>query len=403
MIKPSKAQQFRGLNNKEDRDSLSIEWLETADDVDVDNAGHIRRCPGTTETLTAIADGYSTRRGDRAYLIGTDGALSRYDGQSAVEIYSDVGEGPYAWTEYGTAVYLLGNERALEIRPGEVVSWGVAVPTVPTVSADTNGSLPAGVYQVAITYLRDDGIESGSTNPVRVTLSDNSRIVLDNIPTDHTVIVYCSPPNGKELYMARRATGTADTIDGDYRVWTYPLRTQFLSPPPLSGHAIEAWDGQLWVAVYDDLHHISRLFPSVELRAFNLDAPMDVAGKVTLLAAVNEGLIVGTDREIHIISGAEDGGYFLQRLANYGVISGSVDWQPDNKAVFWTERGAVRAMPLEPLTEAALSVAPGITSPGLVREDRGYRTYLTSPDSSGVDHNPYGTRLTPTTVYDATS
>lgn len=407
-----KARRWLGLNNKADRTSppraadgdpaasavLALRWLETADDVDIDDGGNIRTAPGATEALTDIVDGYHTHRGDRLYLIDASQTLIRFDGSIAEEIYSDVGEGPYAWTEYGTAVYLMGSEQALEIRPTGVVGWGLPVPTPAVVSVDSGGgSMPAGVYQIALTYLRSDGIESGAPQSTIVTIAQGDRILLADIPAqaDCQTLIYCSPADGPDLYLVKAAAGADDVIDGDPATWTYPLRTQFTSPPPLSGHLIEGWDARIWVAVYDSTQNITRLFPSTELRRFVLDVPMDVRGCVTVMAGTPESMLVGTDREIYALSRNGEG-YQLSRLAGYGVIPGSVDWDNAGNIVFWTSRGAMSAFPLKSLTEHALSVPPGTVAAGLVREYRGYRSYLVSPRGGGTSHNPYGDRLSPT-------
>jgi hypothetical protein len=77
-----------------------------------------------------------------------------------------------------------------------------------------------------------------------------------------------------------------------------------------------------------------------------------VPGRVTMLANLAQGLVIGTDRAIFV----DPIDTPLERVADYGVPVGALAYDDLNRVHFWTERGLCRAFPFENLTDKALVV-----------------------------------------------
>jgi hypothetical protein len=103
-----------------------------------------------------------------------------------------------------------------------------------------------------------------------------------------------------------------------------------------------------------------------------------------MLAPTPGGLIIGTDTAIHVYDGET-----LAALAPYGVIPGR-HWaeQADGNILFWTERGACRALPFANLTESAISVAPGTQACGALVAKDGETRYVVALHEGGAAFNP---------------
>lgn len=76
------------------------------------------------------------------------------------------------------------------------------------------------------------------------------------------------------------------------------------------------------------------------------------AGRITMLAEVSQGLVIGTDRAIFV----DPIDAPLQRMADYGVPHGGMLYDDRNIVYFWSDRGLCKALPFENLTDKALVV-----------------------------------------------
>ena len=76
------------------------------------------------------------------------------------------------------------------------------------------------------------------------------------------------------------------------------------------------------------------------------------AGRITLLAEVSQGLVIGTDRAIFV----DPVDAPLQRVTDYGVPHGGRVYDDRNVVFFWSDRGLCRALPFENMTDKQLVV-----------------------------------------------
>lgn len=380
-------QGWKGLNNKVDRTRLGPEWLERADDVELDQLGGMTRRDGCTQILTGIADSYSARGGDRAYLIrSSDTALLRFSGDAAQVIYPSVGNGPYVWADAGNTTFLLGAHGGHAIYPDMIEPWGVTPPSVLNVVANP-GALPSGTYQCTAVFVSAAGRESGAPRGASITLTGYQSIemYLPSVPTGFSVQWYITPPNGRDFYLCDAGATRRTVFNGPLSSLVTPLKTQFFEPPPRPAAAITFWDGRLWVAVHDQSSGFSRVFPSQPMgwHWFVYDDPdaIDVPGRVTVLAGTQAGLLIGTDHWIWSYAEAQ------AVLAEYAAMDQQPHYDDNGLVWFWTARGLAKFPQFENVTENLFAPVSGISAAILVRDWDGYRQVIAAPSAGGLAFN----------------
>lgn len=135
---------------------------------------------------------------------------------------------------------------------------------------------------------------------------------------------------------------------------SYPLADPISYPPP-TGEVICARRSQMAVGVWEPERERSVIYFSRPdfPHEFRLEKDfLLIAGRITLLASLAQGLVIGTDRAIFVDPIDSP----LQRVADYGVPVGAMAHDDLNRVHFWSERGLCRAFPFENLTDKALAV-----------------------------------------------
>jgi hypothetical protein len=252
------------------------------------------------------------------------------------------------------------------------------------------GTLPAGVYQVSAAYVSPDGRESGAPKGSAVTLAQNSAIEIDlpSVPAGHSVRFFVTPPGGRDFFLAAETTDRHITWHGPIDALSAPLKTQHFNPPPRPAESIAFWDGRVWVAAYDQSAGFTRIFPSqpMDWHYFAYDDPdaVDVPGRVTVMAGTQQGLLVGTDQWIWLVSADE-----VQMVAaEYPAMAQQPAYDDNGQVYIWTQRGIARYPPFENITEPVLSVAPGTAAAVVVRDIHGYIQVIAAPSEGGAAFNP---------------
>ena len=384
---------FLGLNNVADpmrgtdvgtKLEETWAWQSIADNVDgTDSRGLALRAGYQLFLAAAITGSYSTVDFSRLYIIA-GGLLKRvYPSGQTDTLYSDL-SGAAHWSEINDVVYLSCGADKLQIEQDNTVNaWGVPTPAQPIVSA-ASGSLSAGVYQVAITYTDADGREGGACQAIEITLAAGSGITVSAIPQLHAANVYLTDADGAVFYLAARPAGSAVTL-------TIPaagveLTTQFLDAPPVAGGHVAFFGAAAFLAEYIPEIDQTVVWRSRPL-AYHLFSPDSdyfiVPGEVTQMHGAATGLVITTHTRVFSYDGER-----LAQVAAYGAPPGQhADLGADEKIYFWTKRGLCRALPFENLTEAAVSVAPGVHAGGGIIESNGYRKYVAVIHQGGNAHN----------------
>lgn len=308
---------FAGIRNTVPGERLTPEDLSAALNVDIDNGGRVSRRPGhelrmagPSHSLWSHGANCLFVRGDILHRLHQDYASSIVATGLTLDLpmsYIDV-NGRVYWTN--------GAETGVLAEDGNR-SWGIAVPPLPGLAA-LSGSMDAGQYQVALTYLRRDGQESGTGMAALINLPEAGGVrVTWAIPADPTlteVAVYITEPNGKVLYQA----GIGDIEDGGADLssirLSLPCDTQWLDAPP-AGQCLSFHRGRILIASG------AHLFATTALGYEYVDQRDYVAvddSTIRFVAGVEHGIFVGTENKVYFLSGDR-----LEEMTMKTVVEGA--------------------------------------------------------------------------------
>ena len=365
---------FRGLNNVSDPLRVGLDWLTRADNTNITDTGALEVRKGYALDQAGLFTGaYATDDLLRMYLVKA-GVITDYAGAELCVLLSSA---PMYWAEVNDQVFFNNGADSGIISPdGEASSWIWSVPPSPTLAAVT-GNLPAGQYQVCITYTLVDGRETGPSDPVQIEIGEGEALQVsgisqvDGLQTN----LYIAPANSSVYQFAESPFGTATVWNTSPDNLGMDLLTDGMEPLPVGCDVIQIWSGRAYAAQYMPSEDQTVVWFSQPLgfHLFNLAADsFIVPGQVTMLAPTESALIVGTNKQIHSYTPEA-----LTRLAKYGALPGQ-HWSRDDDGtvVFWTARGVCRALPFANLTERQVSVAPGIQAGGTIVRQGGQKRYL---------------------------
>lgn len=411
--------QFKGLRNTSAEERFPVGYLLDATNLDLDDTGKPLSRRGyeqvsatalhslySNHAVTLAAAGSSLVRVNPDYSLTTLAAL----GSSAPVSYDTVGN---------TAYYSNGVTRG-KVVGTEWQPWGVTPPAgQPAAAAITGGTLPAGRYLYAMTFLRDDGHESGTGVSGQIDLSSAGGIRFTGmeVSTNSLIrdkILYLSGTNGEVLFKVAQVPNAQDAVDVLQSRSTVPLQTQFRVPPP-AGTIVRHFGGSMMVAAADAVFYSD----PHELELFRMDTSyLRVPGSVSLLEGVNDGLFVATadaasgdDSEstgaTWYAAGSTPHQLKLVRVFDHGAVPGTAvrteagfldatfetDGMQGRPAVIWVSRfglcagydgGTVRNY-----TEARYSLPAAQRGAGMVRQERGYVQYVVALQGVGAANNAY--------------
>ena len=382
---PSKITAFRGLNNVTDSLRAGMEWLATADNINITDTGSIQKREGYAWVQNGPFTGaYTTMDFQRFYLI-KDQVLKTYEGVALSTLASSA---PVYWAEINDEVfYNNGTDSGIILPDNTVLPWAIAVPNAPTLSAIT-GTLAAGTYQVRCTFVTADGRESGASDPVDIAMNGDQAFHITSIPHQSGSVtrVYISPANSEVYQLAFTTTGSAASWNFSNDALGQDLRNEFLQPLPSSTTAIQFFKGRAYVAQYlpSTGQTVVWFSQSLGFHLFNTSADFFIVpGQVHMLAPTSEALIVGTDTQIFAYSVG------LTEIAPYGVVPGQHWADDETRILFWSTRGVCGALPFTNLTERHVSVAPGTYAGGAIVQQGGQKRFVVCLHSGGEAFNAY--------------
>lgn len=255
--KTSELREFKGLNNVLPPERTDPQYLKLAENIDIDKSGGIQKREG----YSVISSGsYHSlwADGDDCFVV-KDGDLVRIRSDYSMEtLLSDVGDIRLSFEKVDGTIYYTSKSFTGIIDANGLRNFGIPNPNPRPIISTTTGILDKGTYQVSLTYVADDGRESGAGLAQVVDVPQNGGILLSNIPasTDSTVEkirVYCSTPNGEILYLVEELPHPTSsfTIFDMYGAIT-PLKSFNVYTAP-NGHIIRYAHGRLLVAQDDVL------------------------------------------------------------------------------------------------------------------------------------------------------
>lgn len=327
----------RGSNNVAREDSVPRGSYRQGVNVDTYPGGKLRRREGTTRVDDTPTENLWS---DGSYALCTSaGALYKFTPGAPLQQLHD-GLAPYADVSYAVVnqfVYVSDGVKALRVNmlTNEVTPWGVETPAgQPTLLASSGGGLDAGTYQVAITYARTSGEESGTQRAATITVADGGGIALTNIPQPSDVSVahvnvYVTRSNGESLlYYGSIGVGILSTQLYKQNLGNV-LETMLLAPMPAGRNPVFA-GGRLYVTV-DSLLVWSEPF------RFGLFNPRlsftQYASQIQLVAptltnsAIN-GLFVAASESTFFLAGEDPQKWAQNRVYHASAVPGSLVYVP---------------------------------------------------------------------------
>lgn len=233
---------FLGVNNRLPDFALTLEkkgsYLRSASNVDLDDAGHLRRRTGQTrvQALTNPHSLFETRDGRFFMALSSvlyEVTLPSYT-QTLIKVLTN--DDPVSYVEHnGDTYYSNGTDSGRIAADNTWYPWALPTPTLPGVSA-TPGTLPAGHYLVAVTHYNSvTGEESGcgGATAYKLEIPGSLRVSLPGAVTGATHInVYVSATNGEVPCLRATVTaGTSSYIVSELTV-SRPCLTMFQEPLP---------------------------------------------------------------------------------------------------------------------------------------------------------------------------
>ena len=401
---------WKGLRNNIAARAMAEGEMDVAQNVDIDDAQRLRSRQGYTETVANAA--HSIWSNGTMCLFVQSGVLKRLTtAEGVVTVATLTNNNRMAYDSVAGTVYCTNGTDCLRITPDAVTNWGVRMPIGQPMATQSAGNLPPGRYQYAITYARADGHESGTPLPGVIELTTTGGIAFSSIESSTYdsgcgIILYLSSPNGEVLYRA--AVLPDGTTSYDYREdatdLTVPLSTMFAYAAP-TGQIVRIYNSVAYVAsgnvlYYSDPYH---------LELFRLaHSFMQFDGYITMVAAVDDGLYIGTETNTYFAQGDRPDKMKLTAVFPYGVMAGTdvllaksslakedadeagsddgvvAMWLSSRGVCVGAEGGAAKN-----LSEAVFAIPTGERGAAVVRQVRGYTQYLASLQGTGVTGNSY--------------
>lgn len=369
---------FTGLRNDVTPERFDSGDLAVARNVDIDKTGRLARRAGYTSQVPGAAHSLWSNPQGSLCLFCQGTSLYQLNADYSTTLLKTLTCAlPVSYVQAADRVYFSNGVDTGVLDSGAVRSWGLPVPALPTVALGT-GQMPAGRYQLTMTWLRADMQESGASLAMVIDVQeDNSALVLTDIPVsdDPTVagkIIYLSPFNGELLYAAMTLPNaqTSATYANDTTELTRPLDTQFFQPAP-AGQIVTFYRGRLYVACGDTLYGSE----GYGYEWFDLRKYLQLDGRITLLAPMTDfemfdhartsGFFVGTENSCGVIVGTDITDMQYVPKTSYGAIEGSLAMV--DASVFGGGEAGARELPAW-LTTGGLCVGmPGMQVRNLTR------------------------------------
>jgi hypothetical protein len=160
------------------------------------------------------------------------------------------------------------------------------------------GGLDAGRYQVAITFVGDDGIESGASLASVVDVADGGGIILSNIPQGDAekVNLYMTEANGDKLFLRQTLVMGQTSAKLSKGLAGKVLTTQFLAELP-PGQVLRHYRGRMYTAVDAAVFYSEPFLYGLTRPSRNF---LHFPTKVTVVEPVVDGIYVVADQTYFI-------------------------------------------------------------------------------------------------------
>lgn len=319
-------EKFLGLRNTVRSEAFDLGDLEAAVNVNIDDALKPSRRKGFSSAIFAGAY-YSLFSFGEVMLAGLGTVLKRLfpDTPTSTTLRSGLTGGRLSYAALGARIYYSDGTHTGCVDGGVARTWGLESPGSQPVATASGGSLPAGTYQFALTYVRSDGQESGTGVAGRIELAATGGIQFSAVPVsgDTDVVskrLYISPRNGDMLYHVQTLAAAATTASYYVEIpGQKPLQTQLLQPP-IAGSIMFAYHGRVYVVRGPRLHFTEGYAPEL----MDLRRGFTMPGHIVAAFPVDDGVWVWTAKEGVFLTGNDPTKFEYRPRITYGAIGGTV-------------------------------------------------------------------------------
>ena len=311
---------FTGINNVQPEHRLTGSDLLAATDVDIGLTGEITRRSGFALVDDRCHKNLHQAAGFMLATVGTQLTAIHPDGVRHVihpalgperVWYCNLPDGRTTYSNglvQGVTDGLTGAERS------------VPAPSSLGLPDTVAGQLHPGSYRYHLTYVRlADRLEGPAISSEPVPVS-NGGLRLDGLPQidGHVINVYLSGKDGEGAYLAGSATGASFEYGGTNAALVLPCRTLGAESMPV-GTITAYWRGRVLVAQGSVLWASRPNAPHLsDWRDFK-----QMAGNITAIQPVDDGVYVGTDHDLVFLSGTTWDGLAHQPTERGSVVLGS--------------------------------------------------------------------------------
>lgn len=304
---------FTGLANTVAAEAIPEGGLVEALNVDIDDAGRIRRRRGT-QSIHAGRFHSLFQTSDNAVFVVRDGMFSKLNARMDTAPLLSVGDEKLHYVQVGDRVYAKSTTQAFSFdSSGSVLPWGI--PHVPAFAVQSApGAIFAGDCGVVATYVRTADGQEGGASEVRY-VSTAGGILVSGIPDleGHTANVYLSAGDNVSYLAATRVAGSTMLTSPVQRLGV-PLRTFGMYPPVGRGPLAKSF-GRVYIA---DGHVLWATEPHQFEWVDRAAGYKVMESRITFLASVAAGVFVGTESGVYFMAGPFDAAR-LSPVSNQGA------------------------------------------------------------------------------------
>lgn len=379
-----------GVNNRLPPDKLAMRnaeasgvFVTAAANIDITDAGTLQRRKGADKVMSGgeCHSFWSDPSTDMAFYVDYDG-LYKVTSSFVPELLAYVTPGCY-FSYCKTPLDIYASNGVQFFRIDSLGAVSPAVIPLPSknprlVVHTTDGSIPAGKYQITISHSLPSGEEGGSSIPFMIeTTTDTSRIELQDIPqlAGHTTTVYMTGTNGDQFYTAATTSSTSLTFSALPDQLSRPIA--FLLAPMPAGNIVRLLNGRLLVAsgnilFYSEPYNYSLYNPAQNYIPF--------PEPITLVEPRQNGFYLSADQTYWIDGDLPKAD--LNPVLPYKAIYGTGGVIPNTNDVWWmSERGMVVASQdgqAINLQEKNVAVNPAVSGASLFREQDGLKQMIST-------------------------
>ena len=333
-----------GVRNDVPLERFGKSDLASAVNVDIDKTGKISRRAGQRRVATGTDVHSLYQAASRVFFVDGTVLHELHPDFSTSPLKSDLATGRrMTYLDLNQTVYFMNGVDAgvivgprarrlgVEVPPSVYAVAGVALttPTLPTSTFEAMAGtyIQEGTYGVTMTYVRNDGTESGARGCTFVTTTGTASLTLAlPVSTDPDVSakrLYITERSGEIPYLVCELANSVTTFEyASAGPRALPCTTQFLSPMP-SGDVLGVYNGRLYVGVGNLLVYSEPYnYEACDMRQNYIQFP----DRVTIIAPVKDGIFLGTERGTLFLSGDDPAKFESAVAVSVGSVIGTLTY-----------------------------------------------------------------------------